>query len=471
MYIYPNLNSQPRIPAGPAIIIRVLRTLGHSVTLYDTTFTNNFYQESTTIREEQKTVLRTDIDKYIGECVQVNHNEELQKILNEKKPDLVLMSTAAHNYKFGSSLLKIIRNHGNYPTLVGGIFPTVCPDIVINNELVDAICVGEGEETIIDFCEKYEITKTLPLEIPNTWVKQDGHVYKGRPQLVHDLDKVPYQDWELFDPRHLWKAFVGKVWKSGGFELSRGCPQRCSFCVEEQKRENTIGDGTWRREKSAEAIIKEMKYFKERYGLELITFGDMNFLSGSVERTRRFSKLYKREIQLPFLMQTGPETLVQDEKVKLLKEMNCITISIGVESGVEEDRRMVLNKRLSDELIIRAFENARKYRIRTTANYMIGLPCDTEEKIMKSIEFNLNVMPDSIDVFYFIPFLGTRLFEISKAKGLLPEHDEISADILSKPYLELPGLSKVRIEELHAEFIERYNEKFERLGMQHGILE
>ncbi|MBO1224054.1 MAG: radical SAM protein [Candidatus Scalindua sediminis] len=481
LFIYTNKNSQYRIPAGPAIILRVLNNLGHSVSLYDTTFTNSNYQESTDTREKQRTVLKTDMQNYIGKIKQVNHSDELQEILNNKKPDLVFMSTAAHNYKFGISLLKIIKSHGDYTTLVGGIFPTICPDIVINNEYVDMVCVGEGEEAIIDLCERFgrpkdrnNNGKAYPLpssEIPNIWIKQDGVVYRSRPKLVHNLDKVPYQDWSLFDKRHLWKAFVGKVWKSGGFELSRGCPQHCNFCVEDQKRLNTIGDGTWRREKTPGAVIKELKYFIEKYDLELITFGDMNFLSGSVEKTRRFSELYNNEIGLPFIIQSGPETLINEEKVKLLKEMNCVTISIGVESGVEEDRQRVLNKKVSNAHIIKAFENAKKYKIRTTANYIIGLPFDTEEKIKRSIEFNLKIMPDSIDVFYFIPFLGTHLFEIAQAEGLLPEHDEISADILSEPYLELPGLSKRRMVGLHAEFVERYNERFAKLGMQHGLFE
>lgn len=481
LMLYPNQNSQHRIPAGPAIIIRVLKSLGHTVSLYDTTFTNSNYQESTDTREEQGTVLKTDIQSYMGDIKEVNHSNELLRILNNKKPDLVFMSTAAHNYKFGVSLLKIVKNHGDYITLVGGIFPTVCPDMVIENEYIDMICVGEGEEAIIALSEKFE-KQIYPGNngkgylsqlsgIPNIWTKQDGVVRRSRPKLVDNLDTVPYQDWSLFDERHLWKAFVGKVWKAGGFEFSRGCPLHCSFCVEDQKRLNTAGDGAWRREKTPESFIKELKYFVEKYGLELLTFGDMNFLSGPVEKTREFSEAYKSEIGLPFIIQSGVETIINEQKVELLKDMNCVTISIGVESGVEEDRQMALNKRISNEQIIKAFENAKKYKIRTTANYMIGLPNDTEEKINKSIEFNLKLMPDSIDVFYFIPFLGTRLFEIARDKGLLPEHDEISADILSEPYLKLPGLSKERLIQLHTEFVERYNERFTKLGMRHGLLD
>lgn len=470
LFIYPNLNSQPRIPAGPAILIGILKIHGHEVVLYDTTFTNCNYNASTSVREDQKTVLRTDLYKYIGETKRVDHRVELTKILNAFRPDLVCMNSAEHNYKFGMQLLKIIKECGEFPILVGGIFPTICPETVINNQYVDMICVGEGEEVIIDVCERLAQKKSMK-GIYNIWYKEGGKIYRSSARLIQNLDAVPYQDWEIFDKRHLWKAFVGKVWKSGGFELSRGCLNTCSFCVENQKRKNTIGnDKKWRRIKSPQAVISEIKYFKDRHGLELLAFGDMNFLSQSVETVRSFSESYSKEIGLPFIIQSSVETLVSEEKVRLLKEMNCVTISLGIESGLEETRRMVLNKRISNDHIFKAFANAKKYKIRTTANYILGLPYDTEEKIKKTIEFNLQLMPDSVDVYYYIPFLGTSLYDLCKKEGFIPEGAEIGADILSKPYLNLPGLSHGRLQELHKEFVESYIERFEELNMKQGIL-
>ena len=470
LFIYPNLNSQPRIPAGPAILIGILKKHGHEVFLYDTTFTNCSYNESTKQREEKKTVLKTDLDKYMGETKEVDHKEELIKILDNFKPDLVCMNSAEHNYRFGTQLLEIVKNYGEFPVLVGGIFSTICPEIAINNKYIDMICVGEGEEAIIDVCER--IAGRKPVKgIFNIWHKKNGEIYRSPAKLVQDLDKVHYQDWTLFDKRHLWKAFIGKVWKSGGFELSRGCLNSCAFCIEKRKRQNTIGNnGKWRRVKSPQAVIDELKYFKEKYKLELLTFGDMNFLSQPVESVRNFVKLYSREVGLPFMIQSGVETLINEEKVKLLKEMNCVTISTGIESGLEDVRQMVLNKKISDELIFKAFANTRKYKIRTTASYMMGLPYDTEEKIKKTIKFNLRLMPDSVNVFYYIPFMGTDLYDICKKEGFIPGDAEIGSDVFIKPCLNLPGLSHSRLEELHKEFVDSYNKKFQELNMKHGIL-
>ncbi len=208
LFIYPNLNSQPRIPAGPAILIGILRSHGHEVSLYDTTFTNSNYNESTSTREEQNTVLKTDLHKYIGKIKEVDHQVELTKILNTFKPDLVCMSSAEHNYKFSTQLLKIVKECGEWPILVGGIFPTICPDIVINNQYVDMICVGEGEEAIIDVCERLANKKSME-GVYNIWHKEDGKIYRSPAKLVQNLDDIPYQDWTSFDKRHLWKAFVG----------------------------------------------------------------------------------------------------------------------------------------------------------------------------------------------------------------------------------------------------------------------
>ena len=308
-------------------------------------------------------------------------------------------------------------------------------------------------------------------DIFNIWHKEDGKIHRSSTRLIQDLDNVSYQDWTLFDERHLWKAFVGKVWKAGGFELSRGCLNSCAFCVEKHKRKNTIDERRkWRRVKSPQAVINELKYFKEKYELELLTFGDMNFLSEPIERVREFALLYSREVGLPFIIQSGIETLINEEKVRALKEMNCVTVSLGIESGIEEVRRMVLNKKMSDKNIFKAFANAKKYKIRTTANYMLGLPYDTEETIKRTIEFNLQLMPDSVDVFYYIPFLGTELYGLCKRENFIPKDAKIGSDILSKPYLHLPGLSHSRLKELHKEFVDSFSKKFQELKMQHGIL-
>ena len=51
-------------------------------------------------------------------------------------------------------LYRNIKNE--IPTIVGGVFATFAPEICIKEDLIDLVCVGEGENALIDLCEKIE---------------------------------------------------------------------------------------------------------------------------------------------------------------------------------------------------------------------------------------------------------------------------------------------------------------------------
>ena len=42
------------------------------------------------------------------------------------------------------------------PVIAGGVFATFAPDLCMKEELVDLVCVGEGENALIDLCKKIE---------------------------------------------------------------------------------------------------------------------------------------------------------------------------------------------------------------------------------------------------------------------------------------------------------------------------
>ena len=53
---------------------------------------------------------------------------------------------------FINDTLKIskYKNKNKVPVLAGGVFPTFAPEICIKYNLIDMICVGEGENALID---------------------------------------------------------------------------------------------------------------------------------------------------------------------------------------------------------------------------------------------------------------------------------------------------------------------------------
>ena len=87
----------------------------------------------------------------------------------------------------------------------------------------------------------------------------------------------------------------------------------------------------------------------------------------------KFAEEYKKRIGLPFVIDSVPQSVTLS-KVKLLKEMNCKSISIGVETGNEEYRMKYLQKNDSNKQITNAINNINGCGIRTVSFILLGFP-------------------------------------------------------------------------------------------------
>ena len=67
----------------------------------------------------------------------------------------------------------------NIPVLVGGVFAMHAPEIVIENKCVDMVCIGEGEETIVEVCERLSERKNC-YDIENLWSKKGENIIKNK---------------------------------------------------------------------------------------------------------------------------------------------------------------------------------------------------------------------------------------------------------------------------------------------------
>jgi radical SAM superfamily enzyme YgiQ (UPF0313 family) len=371
----------------------------------------------------------------VGQTCSIDPKFELDEIIRKWKPDLICASLVERNLFTAKRLLENVE----VPVLVGGIMPTIAPDYVLDQDWVDYICVGEGEEALAEFLEK-------GFEAPNIWGKE----YENPLRRLTDMTKVPEQDWSDFDKRHLLKPFMGRVYRGGAFELSRGCFKSCAFCVAPKLRKSAEGLGCYHRTKPIESSIVEIEHKIHDYNLNMISFGDTDFLSGVPKnKMSEFLRMYAERIHTPFTMQCSVATLLDENILKLLRQAQCCAISVGVESGSEKIQKQVIKKVIPVDLIKKAFDLCRKHELRVTANYMIGLPYETEDDVRKTIELNRIVNPPSIAVTFFTPYIGTELYDICMKEGF---HKPFAENIYEYPPLDMPQLKPNRIKELVKEF-------------------
>lgn len=449
LFVYPNKEGYPIIPIAISLLSGILKNANHKVELFDVTFMVPERLDHIA-REKTRTVRHVDIEAYWGSGGTFDINDEFRKKIQSFDPDLIAFSIVENNYGCAKELFKTAKEVKNVPILVGGIFPTVVPKFFVEDKNVDLICVGEGERTIVEIADRIDCHGSLA-NIPNLITKSAGNIPKNINTKYYDWEPPVFQDWTLFDDRHLYKPFMGRMYRMGNFELSRGCPFNCSYCCNRTMQQLFKGLGKYNRERPIGQLIDEISYMKEGYRLELIFFNDENFLQMNKERFKDFCAEYK-VIGLPFYITTRADSLLDEEKVRMLKDAGCISMGIGVEHGNKSIRKKLLNKVAPDWVLEKAFDNCNKVGIRTTAYVMIGLPFETEENIIETANFCKRLKTKSVGLAIFAPYYGTELRRICVENGFMEDkyYEDISVNYHS--ILTMPQISRQRMEELYYKF-------------------
>lgn len=339
--------------------------------------------------------------------------DAIEVALKEFKPELVAMSITSGFFPLAQEVARWMAANPKLPVILGGVHPTLCPEESIAAEGVFAICRGEGEYPMLELCAALE-SGGDPSRIANLWVKAGGQVHRNelRP-LIADLNTLPYPDRDLF-PMDLMMSQFAEV----EFMGSRGCPFLCAYCVNHALQDLYRGKGSFIRFRSIDHLLDEIGSVMARYPRGgIVGFHDDTFTL-SRPWLREFAEKYPRRFAYPFWCNATADS-INEEVVGLLKQAGCYEVRIGLESGNDEIRTRVLNKRVPREAIVRAFALLREAGIKTYAFNMVGLPYETVETIYDTIDLNRLVRPDETFCSVFFPYPGTQAYEICREKGWL----------------------------------------------------
>ncbi len=374
---------------------------------------------------------------------------EFQATLRREGPDLLGFVTMTREYPQVREYVLWAKEALDAPVICGSYHPTTLPEEVIRTEGVDMICRGEGEDAILELVGRMSAGQTYS-DVRSIWVKEGGNIHRNpvRP-LIEDIDSLPLPDFALFDPAKLQSTRI----RTGVVILSRGCPYSCTYCSNKKMRDIYPNKNRYSRFHSPEYSIEYLKKLLSTYpGIEYLNFRDdiLPWKGGWLER---FTRLYRREIGLPFICNYRAN-LVTPEVVRLLREAGCYQIFFGVESGNEDIRNRVLNRHMSREEIVRAFQACREAGIKTVAYNMVGLPYEDKSKVLDTIKLNAEIKTDhSLSPIYY-PYPDTVLFETAVREGWVPAVYDYRED----RYVDQPTLPP---EQLY--FVRYYFRPFVRL--------
>ena len=181
LFLYPNTYGMNMIPPGIALFSAILKKEGHQVEIFDTTYYQIDYGiDSDGSQVDKLSVVPFDMGSRGIRLKTSVWKDDLKEQIERFKPDLLALSCTEDMWELGVKILQEIREYkqkNKVPVIAGGVFPTFAPEIVIKEELIDLVCVGEGENALIDLCKKIQNKDTDFSNITNCWVKTLGPEY------------------------------------------------------------------------------------------------------------------------------------------------------------------------------------------------------------------------------------------------------------------------------------------------------
>jgi radical SAM superfamily enzyme YgiQ (UPF0313 family) len=311
------------------------------------------------------------------------------------------------------------------------------------------LCVGEGENAMIDLAECLANGKDY-LNVTNLWVrKKDGTIKKNSITKPVDIDSLPPKtDIGIFGEKRFYRPMGGKIRRLLPVETHRGCPYTCSFCNSPSQNRLYSKHGSFFRKKSMKLIKEEIENHIKMWKVEYIYFWADTFLAWSNREFDEFCEMYK-DIKLPFWCQTRIET-IDESKFKKLKEVGLHRITFGMEHGNEKFRREVVKRNYSNKLAIELMQIPSELDITFSVNNMIGFPSETRELAFDTIELNRHFKSDDTTCSTLIPFHGTEIRKMALEQGLI-DKDKIyntgyssESGILDMPQWPRKEVAKLR---------------------------
>jgi radical SAM superfamily enzyme YgiQ (UPF0313 family) len=206
------------------------------------------------------------------------------------------------------------------------------------------------------------------------------------------------------------------------YHSSFGCPFTCSFCAVVP-----IYNAKWKG-KSAEGIYKDVKYIKEKWGADAIEFHDNNFFV-SEKRVIEFSNLIMDENMI-WWGEGRIDTIhkYKDSTLALMRKAGCKMIFFGAETGNDEVlKKMDKGGTQTGKQIAEFAARMKRFDIIPEYSFVLGTPADTEEEVMKQIDFDIDfikqikaINPDTEIIIYVyspVPTEGSDMYEKVLASG------------------------------------------------------
>jgi radical SAM superfamily enzyme YgiQ (UPF0313 family) len=289
----------------------------------------------------------------------------------------------------------------------GGPYPIAMQERCLEDagDSLDAVVTGEGEYTVLEVIERLQAGKNLE-GVQGIIHREGNKIVKNSPRpLIDDLDALPFPARELLGDanQYIPPPATYKRKPVAVMMTSRGCNRRCIYCFQIDK-DRKLGI----RYRSIENVMEEIKLCLQQ-GYREIKFID-DTLAADYDRAMRFAAEIKaRKLDFTWFA-SACVNQVDKPLLKAFKDAGCWAILFGAESGVQKNLDAIRKGTTLDQ-IRKAVKAAKEVGLKVSTPFLFGIPGETYEEGLRTIEFALEINPDMANFHAITPFPGTYLYD------------------------------------------------------------
>ncbi len=344
--------------------------------------------------------------------------------IGEFKPGVIGITSVETQFSYVCQLAELVKENYQIPVVCGGTYTTLYPQAIREGHFLDGVFIGECESAFLEFINKIENNEDFRTTSNFAYYdrKENRLVVNELLPIVHDLDQIPFPDREICD----YQDVINRNFRAYFF-FNRGCPYQCNYCANHALAKQYGGLKYTIRRRSVEGCIKEIAEVLSKYNVfsKRISIEDELF---TIDNAWLYSFLeaFKSEFKGYSFACCTRCNLATEEMFLRLKEAGCFQVMMSVESGNDFIRNKVMKRIISREQIVKSFQLARKYKIKTNGPCIIGLPFETKEMVMDTINLVGECNVDNCGVNVFYPYVGTKLRKVCEENNMIPLNKDLT---------------------------------------------
>lgn len=304
------------------------------------------------------------------------------------------------DFDAGRECARRIRRHcPDAKIIVGGPHASICAEELEREDCFDVIVQAEGEIAFPRLLAELEQGSPLP------------RLVQG--QRLENLDDGPWADRDLFQcPEAPFVDFLPPPFVT--LIAGRGCRYNCNYC---QPAEKMIFGHKVRR-RSVDNFVRELIYLRGKYHFNSFMIHD-DCITEDREWVMAFCRRIREEgFTQPFVGQSRADIICRNpDMVDALYEAGLRLFIIGLESGSDRVLKF-LRKGCTRRQNLDAARICRERGIKIWANYMLGLPTETNEEVMETYSMLEEIQPYHCSPAFYTPHPGSDLFTLGQQQGI-----------------------------------------------------